>query len=143
SGLSDLPIRQELAVTGSVNQRGQIQAIGGVNEKIEGFFAVCGAKGLTGRQGVLIPVANIKNLMLKDEVIQAVHEGQFHIYAASTIDEGIALLTGVDAGERGPDGHFPPETVNGRIETRLTAMVKTLRATTGVTTNGMEKRLVR
>ena len=142
SGLSDLPIRQELAVTGSVNQRGQIQAIGGVNEKIEGFFAVCRAKGLSGRQGVLIPAANAKNLMLKDDVVDAVRAGKFHIHAVSTVDEGIALLTGRAAGERGPDGHFPSETVNGRIEARLAAMMKTWRASVGGTANGMERRVV-
>jgi lon-related putative ATP-dependent protease len=99
SSLSGIPIRQGIAVTGSVNQRGQIQPIGGVNEKIEGFFAVCKAKGLTGEQGVVIPAANIKNLMLKEEVIEAVREEKFHVWAVTTADEGIELLTGIPAGE--------------------------------------------
>jgi lon-related putative ATP-dependent protease len=127
SRLADLPIRQGLAVTGSVNQKGEIQPIGGVNEKVEGFFAVCTAKGLTGDQGVLIPIGNLPNLMLRDEVVEAVRQGQFHIYPVRTVDEGIALLTGMPAGERDADGRFPADTVNGRVAARLRAMVEALR----------------
>jgi lon-related putative ATP-dependent protease len=121
SSLSGLPIRQGIAVTGSVNQQGEIQAIGGVNEKIEGFFDVCRVVngGLTGDQGVIIPEANIKNLMLREDVVQAVAEGKFHIYPVRTADEGIEILTGVPAGERGADGKFPEGTVNARVDARL------------------------
>jgi lon-related putative ATP-dependent protease len=119
SALAEMPIRQDLAVTGSVNQQGTVQAIGGVNEKIEGYFEVCKQKGLTGRQGVLIPASNVKHLMLRDEVVESVKEGRFHIYPISTIDEGISLLTGVEAGERQPDGTYPEGTVNRAVEQRL------------------------
>jgi len=119
SSLSGLPVKQSLAVTGSVNQQGEIQPIGGVNEKIEGFFDVCRVKGLTGEQGVLIPHQNVKNLMLREDVVQAVREGRFHIYPIKTVDEGIALLTGVPAGERGPDGSYPEGTVNRLVQDRL------------------------
>ncbi len=97
SALSDKPIKQGFAVTGSVNQFGEVQAIGGANEKIEGFFDVCRARGLTGKQGVLIPAANVKNLMLRDDVVAAARDGQFHVYPVETIDQGIELLTGVAA----------------------------------------------
>lgn len=127
SSLSRLPLRQGIAVTGSVNQRGQIQPIGGVNEKIEGFFAVCKAKGLTGEQGVIIPVQNRKNLMLHDEVITAVREGKFSIWSVSTIDEGIELLTGVPAGELQDDGSWPEGTVNFLVDKRLRDMAEQLR----------------
>lgn len=119
SALSDLPIRQGLAVTGSVNQAGQVQAIGGVNEKIEGFFDICAARGLTGAQGVLIPASNVPHLMLRADVVAAVEAGQFHVLPVSTIDEGIAILTGVDAGVRGADGAYPEGSVNARVEARL------------------------
>ncbi len=119
SSLADLPLRQDLAVTGSVNQHGQIQPIGGVNEKIEGFFDACQRKGLTGTQGVIIPVANIQNLMLRQDVVAAAAEGRFHVYAVETVDEALELLLGVPAGARGEDGSFPPETVNGRVERQL------------------------
>jgi lon-related putative ATP-dependent protease len=122
SALSRLPIRQGLAVTGSVNQKGEIQPIGGVNEKIEGFYRVCKAKGLTGDQGVLIPEANVDNLMLDEEVVEAVEAGQFHIYAAATVEEGIELLTGVAAGERAEDGTYPDGSVFARITERLERM---------------------
>lgn len=124
SSLSGIPIRQELAVTGSVNQRGQVQAIGGVNEKIEGFFDVCRLKGFTGTQGVLIPASNVKHLMLREDVVRAIQEGQFHIYAVSTVDEGIAILTGVAAGERQPDGRYPDGTINGTVHRRLQVLVE-------------------
>lgn len=119
SALSGLPIKQGVAVTGSVNQMGQVQAIGGVNEKVEGFFDVCVARGLTGEQGVMIPIANAGNLMLKSEVRDAVASGRFRIWAVSTIAEGIEILTGVPAGERGVDGVFPENTVNRLAEERL------------------------
>ncbi|GBD11979.1 Lon protease [bacterium HR23] len=128
SALADLPIKQGIAVTGSVNQRGEIQAIGGVNEKIEGFFHTCRLKGLTGEQGVIIPEANVQHLMLKEEVVEAVRAGKFHIWAVRTVDEGISILTGVPAGERQPDGSFPPETVNGRVDKRLREMHKAMSA---------------
>jgi lon-related putative ATP-dependent protease len=125
SSLADLPVRQELAVTGSVNQHGMVQPIGGVNEKIEGFYTVCKAKGLTGEQGVIIPAANRKSLMLKPEVIAAVREGRFHIWAVTTVDQGIEILTGVPAGERGADGSWPEGTVNQRVDRRLREMADT------------------
>ena len=106
SALAEQPIRQSLAVTGSVNQQGEIQAIGGVNEKIEGFFDVCRARGLNEQQGVLIPKSNVQHLMLREDVVEAVKHGQFAIYPIATIDEGIEILTGVKAGERGPEGRF-------------------------------------
>lgn len=119
SSFSGYPIRQDLAVTGSVNQHGEIQPIGGVNEKIEGFFQVCKIKGLTGKQGVIIPQQNITHLMLKDDVVSAVKEGKFHIYAVSSIDEGIELLTGKKAGERKPDGSYPKDTVNWAVRSKI------------------------
>jgi predicted ATP-dependent protease len=106
-------------VTGSVNQHGQVQAIGGVNEKIEGFFDICAERGLTGRQGALIPAANVKHLMLRSDVVEACREGRFHVYAVAHVDEGIEILTGREAGERGPDGRFPEGTVNRLAEDRL------------------------
>jgi len=127
SALSGLPIKQSLAVTGSVNQKGEAQAIGGVNEKIEGFFEVCKAKGLTGEQGVLIPEGNAQNLMLKEEVVEAVQAGKFHIYPVKTIDGGIEILTGVKAGKRRPDGTFEEGTVNYRVDKHLKAMAERLR----------------
>jgi len=112
SSLSGIPIKQSIAVTGSVNQKGQIQPIGGVNEKIEGFFQICQMRGLDGSHGVMIPVQNINNLQLSDEVVDAVKNKKFHIYAVSTIDEGIEVLTGVPAGKKDKDGKFPAGTVN-------------------------------
>ncbi|NLG69973.1 MAG: AAA family ATPase, partial [Firmicutes bacterium] len=122
SALSGLPIRQGIAVTGSVNQKGEIQAVGGVNRKIEGFFALCKLKGLTGQQGVIVPQANVVNLVLRDEVVEAVRAGRFHIWAVRTADEGISILTGVPAGEPGPDGFYPDDTVNGRVWRTLEEM---------------------
>jgi predicted ATP-dependent protease len=119
SSLSNTPIHQGIAVTGSVNQKGQIQAIGGVNQKIEGFFDVCKSKGLTRKQGVLIPQANVKNLMLKKEVVDAVKKGRFHIYQVSTIEEGIEILTGVPAGTPDKEGYFPEGTVYGKVQEKL------------------------
>lgn len=119
SSLSDIPINQELAVTGSVNQRGEIQAIGGVTFKIEGFFDLCNRRGLTGNQGVIIPVSNINDLVLKDEVVEAVKNGIFHIYPISNIDEGIELLMNKAAGKRDKNGKFPLDTVHGLVMKKL------------------------
>jgi len=119
SSLSKLPLRQDIAVTGSLNQKGEIQPIGGVNEKIEGFFAVCKAKGLTGNQGVIIPHQNIKNLMLSNDVVEAVKQAKFHIYPVKSIDEGIEILTEVKAGERKKDEIFEEGTVNYLVDQEL------------------------
>ncbi|HEX9652201.1 MAG TPA: ATP-binding protein [bacterium] len=119
SELSGLPLRQDIAVTGSVNQKGEIQPIGGVNQKIEGFFEVCKAKGLTGEQGVIIPRQNVDDLMLKTEVVEAVAAGKFHIYPVKAVDEGIEILTGVAAGQKREDGTYPEDTVNFLVDLRL------------------------
>jgi predicted ATP-dependent protease len=116
SALAALPLQQGIAVTGSVNQHGEIQAVGGVTAKIEGFFAVCKAKRLNGEQGIIIPAANVPNLMLDEEVIEAIRAGQFHVWAVRTIDEGIELLTGYPAGQRGSDGQYPEGTVHRLVE---------------------------
>ena len=112
SSLSGVPINQAIAVTGSVNQKGEIQPIGGVNEKIEGFFRICKTRGLDGTHGVMIPKLNVKNLNLSDEVVEAVKNKQFHIYAISTIEQGIELLTGVPAGKKDSTGRFPAGSIN-------------------------------
>lgn len=125
--LSELPIKQNLAVTGSINQKGDVQAIGGVNEKIEGFFEVCKAKGFTGKQGVMIPESNVQHLMLKEEIVDAVKEGKFHVYSVKTIDEGIEILTGVKAGKRQEDGTFEKGTVNYKVDERLKEMAEKLK----------------
>ena len=119
SALSGVPIKQGIAVTGSVNQLGKVQPIGGVNHKIEGFFTVCKTKGLTGEQGVLIPESNLRHLMLKDEVVEAVRDGKFHIWSVSTIEEGIEILTGVPAGEKREDGSYPDGTINHLVDKHL------------------------
>ncbi len=119
SSLAGLPIHQGIAVTGSVNQMGTVQAIGGVNEKIEGFFDLCMARGLSGEQGVVIPNSNQSQLMLREDVVDAVRQGKFHIWAVNSIDEGIEILTGVPSGERTGSGRFPEGTVNGRVQQRL------------------------
>jgi lon-related putative ATP-dependent protease len=126
SALSSLPVNQAIAVTGSVNQNGEVQAIGGANEKIEGFFEVCKAAGLTGEQGILLPESNVDNLMLKEEVVDAIRQGRFHIWPVRTIDQGIEVLTGVKAGERLPDGSFEPDTVNALVDQRLRHMADEL-----------------
>lgn len=136
SAIAQIPLRQDVAITGSVNQHGEVQAIGGVNEKIEGFFAVCKAKGLTGKQGVIIPQSNTRNLMLKDELVQAVAEKQFHIWPISTIDEGVTLLTGYAPGELQPDGSYPEASFNHAILSQLVALDQALEA--GRDTQGKE-----
>jgi predicted ATP-dependent protease len=128
SALAEVPLRQDLAVTGSVNQHGEVQAIGGVNEKIEGFFDICAARGLTGTQGVLIPHSNAQHLMLRADVIEACAAGRFAVYPVRAIDEGIRLLTGRDAGERGRDGLYPEGSVNRMVEERLGLFAKARRA---------------
>ena len=127
SALSGLPIEQGIAVTGSVNQAGDVQAIGGATRKIEGFYDVCKAKGLNGSQGVMVPKTNLRNLMLKDEVVDAVREGRFTIYAVSTIDEGIEVLTGAPAGEAGENGTYPEGSVHYLVEEHLREMGKKAR----------------
>jgi len=127
SVLAGLPLRQDIAVTGSVSQQGDIQPIGGVNEKIEGFFDVCRIAGLTGTQGVLIPVENIEDLMLRDDLIEAVAAGRFHIHPLARLEEGIEILTGVAAGRRDDRGRFEPGTVFGRVDERLRQMAETLK----------------
>lgn len=119
SAIAGVPLKQSFGVTGSVNQHGEIQAIGAVNEKIEGFFDVCRERGLTGEQGVVIPQSNVSHLMLRKDVRDAVADGKFHVYAVSHVDEGIELLTGVPAGEANADGEFPPDSFNGRVMARL------------------------
>jgi predicted ATP-dependent protease len=119
SSLSNIPIKQGIAVTGSVNQKGQIQAIGGVNHKIEGFYEVCKTRDFTGKQGVMIPQANQKNLMLSKEVIDAVKKRKFHVYQVATVEEGIEILTGTPAGKVDQDGNFPNGTVYGAVQQKL------------------------
>ena len=130
SALSGLPVRQGIAVTGSVNQHGQVQAIGGVNEKIESFFDVCSQAGLTGDQGVLIPASNVQHLMLRPEVVRAASEGRFHVYPVEHIDQGIEILTGVPAGARDAKGRFPKGSVNARVDDRLQHLADRARAFT-------------
>src|ERR1700687_2816135 len=127
SALSGLPLRQDIAVTGSVNQKGDIQCIGGVNQKIEGFFDVCRLKGLTGTQGVMIPAENVEDLMLREDVVEAVAAGQFHIHPVASIEQGIEILTGVAAGQRGSDGRFEPHTCFALVDARLRDMAQTLK----------------
>ena len=128
SGIAEVPVKQNIAITGSINQKGEIQPIGGVNEKIEGFFAVCKNRGLTGDQGVIIPQINIKNLMLKKEIVGAVKEGKFRVYAVKTVHEALEILTGIPAGERRTDWTWPEGTVNFLVDKRLKEMAKKLKA---------------
>jgi len=130
SALAGVPIIQGLAITGSVNQHGEVQAIGGVNEKIEGFYDICSKRGLTGTQGVLIPAANVKHLMLRRDVIESVKEALFHVYPVDTIDRCLSLLTGLEAGKGGEDGEFTAGSVNQRVRARLLDFAETRRAFT-------------
>ncbi len=141
SALAEAPISQSLAVTGSVNQMGEMQAIGGVNQKIEGFFDICAARGLTGQQGVLIPAANCPNLALRSRVVDAATEGKFKIIPIETIDQGIAILTGIEAGTRGVDGSFPSDSINGRVESRLRRFAENRRAFGGQDGDGKSESL--
>jgi predicted ATP-dependent protease len=124
SALSGKPIDQSVAVTGSVNQHGEVQPIGGVNQKIEGFFKVCKAQGLTGKQGVMVPRRNLGDILLESEVLEAINNGQFHVWAADHVDQGIELLTGVPAGERDAEGNFPEGTINRLVNERLEELSK-------------------
>ncbi|MHB0999373.1 MAG: Lon protease family protein [Armatimonadota bacterium] len=127
SSLADLPIDQGIAVTGSVNQNGEIQPIGGVSWKVEGFYEVCKAKGLTGTQGVIIPHQNVRHLMLREVVVDAVKDGKFHIWPVTCIDEGIEILTGVPAGQKDADGNYPSDSVHGRVDAKLNLFAETLK----------------
>jgi lon-related putative ATP-dependent protease len=127
SALSGVPIRQSFAVTGSVNQKGEVQPIGGANEKIEGYYEVCKARGLNGHHGVVIPQSNVRSLMLKQEVLDAVKAGKFHIYPVSTIEEGIEVLTGVPAGKSLPNGGYEENTIYGLVDKRLREMAETVK----------------
>jgi lon-related putative ATP-dependent protease len=127
SALSEKPIKQHFAVTGSVNQKGEVQAIGGVNEKVEGFYEVCKAKGLSGKEGCVIPYSNAQNLMLKEEVVEAIREKKFHVYPVKTISEGIEVLTGVKGGERRPDGTYEEGTINHLVQKRLSEMAERIK----------------
>jgi len=133
--LANVPVRQDLAVTGSVNQAGDIQAIGGVNEKIEGFYDVCKQRGLTGTQGVIIPQANVRNLMLRPDVAEAIQSGNFHIYPIAHIDQGLELLTGIPAGDIGS-----PETLHGLVNTRLQQLARDILAFADTHANGSQNR---
>jgi predicted ATP-dependent protease len=141
SAISGVPIKQCFAVTGSVNQRGQIQPVGGINEKIEGFFDLCRTRGLTGEHGVLIPAANVKHLMLRGEIVEAAGRGEFHVYAIETIDQGIELLTGRPAGKADEEGVFPEGSVNSLVQTQLAEFARLARAAAGSDNNGSEKSL--
>jgi ATP-dependent Lon protease len=126
SSLSGVPIKQYIAITGSINQKGEVQAIGGVNEKIEGFYDCCRIKGLTGKQGVMIPESNVKDLMLRKDVVEAVKKGKFHIYAVRNIDEGIEILTNKKAGELNPDAMYPKGTINYLVNKKLMELAEGL-----------------
>jgi len=127
SALADAPINQSLAITGSIDQHGRIQAIGGVNEKIEGFFDICSQRGLTGEQGVLIPVANVKHLMLRHDVVEAVEAGKFQVYAVDHVDQALSLLTGLTAGSKDASGHFPDGSINRKVQDRLRRLAENKR----------------
>jgi predicted ATP-dependent protease len=130
SAIGEVPIRQSIAVTGSVDQHGRVQAVGGLNEKIEGFYDVCAARGLTGEQGVVIPSANVRNLMLRQDVVDAARAGRFHVWPVQTVDEAAELLTGRPAGERDEDGAYPADSVNGRVEARIAELAELARQET-------------
>ncbi len=128
SSIAGIPIKQGIAVTGSINQHGDIQPIGGVNRKTEGFFDVCREKGLTGEQGVIIPRTNVKNLMLRGDVVEAVKKGKFHVWAIDHVDQGIEILTGIRAGKKGKRGEYPKDSVNGRVVAKLNEMAESLKS---------------
>jgi predicted ATP-dependent protease len=128
SAIAGVPLRQSLAVTGSVDQLGNVQAVGGVTEKVEGFFEVCRARGLRGDEGVLVPASNVPHLVLREEVLTAIEQGQFHVHAVETVDEGLELLSGVPAGASDAAGAFPPGSFNGRVATRLGELAASARA---------------
>jgi lon-related putative ATP-dependent protease len=127
SRLADAPLKQSFAITGSMDQRGEVQAIGGANQKIEGFFDVCVARGLTGEQGVVIPGSNVQHLMLREDVVQAVKDGKFAVHAVETVDEALELLSGMPSGVRQQDGNYPPESLNGRVQAKLRKFARHLR----------------
>ena len=127
SSLSGVAIRQGIAVTGSVNQRGEVQPIGGVNQKIEGYFDLCQLKGLTGEQGVMLPSRNLPELMLRKDVVEAVEQGHFHIWSACTVEEGIEILMDAPAGEPGKDGKYPSDSVLGRVDAKLRELAEGIR----------------
>jgi predicted ATP-dependent protease len=127
SALSEMPLRQDIAVTGSMNQRGDIQAIGGVNEKIEGFFDICQIAGLTGTQGVMIPASNVDDLMLREDLLEAVSAGKFHIWPIARVEQGMELLTGMPAGCRNGAGRFEEGTVFARVDERLRDMARVMK----------------
>jgi predicted ATP-dependent protease len=131
SSLSQVPIKQGIAVTGSVNQNGEVQAIGGVNQKIEGFFDCCRHKGLSGNQGVMIPESNVNDLMLRKDLVEAVKQGQFHIYSVKTIDEGIEILTGKASGVKGSDGVYPEGSINYMVDQKLKELAEGLKQFAG------------
>lgn len=144
SAIGEIPLRQDLAVTGSVNQHGVVQAVGGVTEKIEGFFDACAAVGLTGSQGVVLPAANVQHLMLRDDVVEAVSAGRFHVYAVASVDEAISALSGLEPGHRDHAGGFPAESFHGRVDRRLAELAEALRAfaePSVMRTNGHRRRV--
>jgi predicted ATP-dependent protease len=128
SALAEAPIRQCFAMTGSVDQNGHAQAIGGVNEKIEGFFDLCAARGLNGEHGVIVPASNVKHLMLRSDVVDAARAGKFRIHAIENVDQAMELLTGQPAGAPGPDGTYPAGSVNHRVAARLTEFAEKVAA---------------
>jgi predicted ATP-dependent protease len=127
SRLANVPIKQGIAVTGSVNQKGEVQAIGGLNEKVEGFFEICKLKGLDGKQGVLIPTSNVKNLMLREDIVEAIRKRKFHIYPVNTIDEGIEVLTEMKAGKLLGEDRFEPDSINFKVQQHLINLAERLR----------------
>jgi predicted ATP-dependent protease len=140
SALADLPIDQSIAVTGSVNQLGEMQTIGGLCAKIEGFFDLCAARGLTGAQGVLLPKPNLRHLVLREDVAKAIRDRRFHLFASDNVATGIEILTGVHAGERDASGRFPAHSVFGRVERRIIEIAERLREAEGHVTQRHETR---
>ena len=136
SAIAEVPLKQSIAVTGSVDQQGRVQAIGDANQKIEGFFDICAARGLTGEQGVMIPKADVKHLMLKSEVVDVCRDGQFHIYAVATIDEGLKVLTGLEAGAADEKGYYPIGSLNRTVTSKLETSAKKAQALTRPAGNG-------